>query len=150
MSNKIFIITVFISNIAFGAILPIATIQKTVTQKQTQRIANKVSQNLQSRGIQRKIAEEKINNILDVDSVVIDLMAQNILKNIKSVKEENIIEFLSQAALQGKKVDLSSYATLISIVQKSSRRIIDKEMSSTLEKLSDENKLLKSQQVVTL
>jgi cytoplasmic iron level regulating protein YaaA (DUF328/UPF0246 family) len=150
MSNKIFIITVFISNIAFGAILPIATIQKTVTQKQTQRIANKASQNLQSRGIQRKIAEEKINNILDTDNVITDLMAQNILKNVKSVKEENIVEFLSQAALQGKKVDLSSYATLISIVQKSSRRLIDKEMSYTLEKLSDENKLLKLQQVVTL
>jgi len=148
MSNKIFIITVFISNIAFGAILPIATIQKTITQKNTNRISDRVSETLYTRGIEQKIAEKKVNDILENDAQTTDLMAQNIIKSIKSVKENNIIAFISQAALQGKKVDLSSYSTLIALVQKSSRTLIDTDLVQKIEKLSHENELLKLQEVV--
>ena len=148
MSNKIFIITVFISNIAFGAILPIATIQKTITQKNTNRISDRVSKSLYTRGIERKIAEKKVDDILENDAQTTDLMAQNIIKSIKSVKENNIIAFISQAALQGKKVDLSSYSTLIALVQKSSRTLIDTDLVQKIEKLSHENELLKLQRVV--
>jgi hypothetical protein len=147
MSNKIFIITVFISNIAFGAILPIATIQKTITTKDTNRILKRVSNNLSSRGIERQIADKKVNDILSDNAFTTDMMAKNIIKNIVNVKENDIIAFLSQAALQGKKVDLSSYSTLIALVQQSSKTLVDADLVKKIEKLSNENERLKTQQV---
>ncbi|WP_297439886.1 hypothetical protein [Sulfurimonas sp.] len=148
MNNKIFIITVFISNIAFGAILPIATIQKTSTQKNTSKISDKVSKTLYSRGIERKIANKKVEKTLLNNERTTDLMAQNILKSIKSIKETDIIAFISHAALKGKNVDLSSYSTLIALLQKSTGSLIDSDTVQTIEKLSNENEKLKLQEVI--
>jgi len=147
MSNKIFIITVFISNIAFGAVLPKIDLQRTVNTKSADKLAAKVSTQLFKRGLDKKIAKEKVNSTLSYDDNLNDLMVQNILNNIPSLKEEDIVNFVTQAALHEKSIDLSSYATLITLVQKHATALLDKELLLHVEKASFENEKLKSMKV---
>ena len=148
MNNKIFIITVFISNIAFGAVLPKIDLQRTENTKPTNRLTTKVSTQLFNRGLEKHIAKAKVKNSLAHDEYLNDLMAQNIIKTIKSVNENNVVNFLTQAALANKTIDLSSYSTIIALVQKSSHVALSKEMFLHIEKVSLENEKLKSMQVI--
>ena len=68
---------------------------------------------------------------------------------IKTVNEKAIVDFLAQSALRGEKVDLSSYSTLISLVQKSSRTLLDKETLLHIEKVSLENENLKTMRAIS-
>lgn len=148
MNNKIFIITVFISNIAFGAVLPKIDFQRTENTKPTNRLSAKVSTQLFNRGLEKRIAKAKVKNSLAHDEYLNDLMAQNIIKTIKSVNENDVVNFLTQAALANKTIDLSSYSTIIALVQKSSHLALSKEILQHIEKLSLENEKLKSMQVI--
>ena len=149
MNNKIFIITVFISNIAFGAVVPKTNLHRIVNTKNTNNLTTKISTQLSSRGLEKDIAKAKIKNSLLHDDKLTTLMAHNIIKTLKTVNEKDIVEFLTQSALKGKKVDLSSYSTLISLVQKSSQTHLDKETLSAVEKVSLENENLKTVRFVS-
>ncbi len=149
MSNKFFIITVFISNIAFGAVVPKIDLQRVVNTKNTNKLTTKISTQLFNRGLEKHIAQAKVKDSLVHDDELNAIMAYNIIKTIKIVNEKDIVEFLAQSALRGKKVDLSSYSTLISLVQKSSQALLDKETLLHIEKVSLENEKLKAMRVVS-
>ncbi|ADN08704.1 hypothetical protein [Sulfurimonas autotrophica] len=149
MSNKIFIITVFISNIAFGSVLPKIDLQRVVNTKSTNKLTTKISTQLFNRGLEKHIAKAKVKNSLMHDDELNAIMAHNIVKTLKTVNEKDIVDFLAQSALRGKKVDLSSYSTLIALVQKSSQALLDKETLFHIEKVSLENESLKAMRVVS-
>ena len=148
MSNKFFIITVFISNIAFGAVLPKIELYKVVNTQNADKLTAKISTQLFNSGLDKHIAKAKVKNSLVHDGELNDLMAHNILKTLKTVNEKDIVDFLTQSALRGKKVDLSAYSTLVSLVQKSSQRALDKETLLHVEKVSRENESLKVMRVI--
>lgn len=149
MSNKFFIITVFISNIAFGAVVPKIDLHRVVNTKNTNKLTTKISTQLFNRGLEKHIAKAKVKDSLVHDDELNAIMAYNIIKTIKIVNEKDIVEFLTQSALRGKKVDLSSYSTLISLVQKSSQVLLDKETLLHVEKVSLENENLKAMRFVS-
>jgi len=149
MNNKIFIITVFISNIAFGAVVPKIDLQRVINTKNTNKLTTKISTQLFNCGLEKHIAKVKVKDSLVHDDELNAIMAYNIIKIIKIVNEKDIVEFLAQSALRGKKVDLSSYSTLVSLVQKSSQRALDKETLLHVEKVSLENERLKAMRVIT-
>lgn len=147
MSNKIFIITVFIGNIAFGSMLPETKQLEIVKAKSTNKLSEKINTQLFNHGLDKSIAKTKVDNVLIHDDSLNALMVQNILKNIPSLKEADIVNFIAQAAMNEKAVDLSSYATLISLVQKHTSVQQDKELYLHVEKTSLENEKLKAMKV---
>jgi len=147
MNNKFLIITVFISNIAFAAVVPKINLQETVNLKNTNKLTTKISKQLFNRGLERKVIQKKLEASLIHNENITELMAQNILKNIQSLQEKDIVDFMAQAILKGKRVDLSSYATLISLVQKHSITTFDDSMLLHVEKVSNENNKLLSMKV---
>jgi len=149
MNNKIFIITVFISNIAFGAVVPKIDLQRVINTKNTNKLTTKISTQLFNRGLEKHIAKVKVKGSLVHDDELNAIMAYNIIKTIKIVNEKDIVKFLAQSALKGKKVDLSSYSTLVSLVQKSSQRALDKETLLHVEKVSLENESFKAMRIIT-
>ncbi len=147
MSNKIFIITVFIGNIAFGAVLPKIDLQGTINAKSTNSFREKVTKQLFEYGLDKRIAKANVDNTLFHEDSLNELMTKNILKNIPLLKDEDILNFITQAALRKRRVDLSSYATLVSLVQKHATAFMDKELISQIEQTSIENEKLKSMKV---
>jgi len=148
MSNKLFIITVFISNITFATVVPILDPQTIINTKSINSLISKVYLQLVNNGLDEQISNTKLNSSLLHSNVQNDIMAQNILKNIPSLKEDSIIDFIAQAVLREQKVDLSSYETIISLVQRHSTALFDKESLQQIEKTSLENEKLKSLKVI--
>lgn len=148
MNNKILVVTVLLSNIVFGAVLAVPSTLQTTKTKKTNRIAYKSAEELEERGIERSIAKTKVSATLENDEYANELMVHNILKAIPTLSEEDIIAFISNASLKNQKIDLSSYETLISLVQHKSRVLLDKDMIATLEEVSSTNEKLKQLKAV--
>ena len=144
MNNKFFIITVFISNITFGAVSPKIELHKVVNMQNTDKLSTKISTQLFNNGLDKHIAKVKVQNSLVHNQGLNDLIAHNILKTLKTLSEKDIIDFLTQSVLRGKKVDLSAYSTLVALVQKSSQRALDKKTLLQVKKVSLENRALKA------
>ena len=140
MNSKILIITVFISNIAFATILPVEISQQNINAKKLNTLSKKVSMYLYNNGLDKNIAKEKLMKSLVWDDYTTDLMAKNIIKNIEQIKEENIVSYIGSSALYGKKVDLSSYGTIISLLQNNNLFDIDKNTLQKIQNTALENK----------
>jgi len=143
MSKKILVVTVLVSNIVFGAVLAVPSALQTTKTKKTNRIAYKSTERLEKRGIERSVARSRISTALENDEYTNELMAHNILKSIPSLCEDDVVAFISSASLKNQKIDLSSYETIISLVQHNSRVLLDKDMIATLEQVSLTNEKFK-------
>jgi len=143
MSNKILVVTVLVSNIVFGEVLAVPSALQTTKTKNTKRIAYKSTERLEKRGIERSVARSKVFSTLENDEYTNELMAHNILKSVPPLSENDIVVFVSDASLKNQKIDLSSYETIISLVQHNSRVLLDKDMIATLEEVSLTNEKFK-------
>jgi len=144
MSNKILIISIFISNIAFGAVIVVVpNTSKALNVNKTNKISSKSMTQLYNRGLEEKAAKEKILKSIAYDAEMNDTMAQNILNAIELLKEEDIVSYVSKTALLDKKVDLSSYDTIVALIQNTPNLSVDKEMLLKIEKIALVNGTLK-------
>ncbi|MBU1657849.1 hypothetical protein KKG72_02215 [bacterium] len=144
MSKKIIIISVFLSNIVFASVLPLNISQNNANTNQLNTLSNMAGLNLYKRGLDKKIAQQKISKSLQGDEYTNDLMAQNITENFAEITKEDIVTHISNSALYEKSVDLSSYSNIISLVQKSNKLVLDKENLEKIQKISLENTKIKS------
>lgn len=143
MNNKILFITVFISNIAFGAVLSLPNTIKLTNTKNTNRVVQKSAQKLYNKGLERNIATSKIEASLQNSPHITQMMAQNILASLAGLKEDDIASFIAHASLHKQTVDLSAYEDIIALVQQHSPILLDKELAQKIEKVSNENERLK-------
>ncbi|QOP42083.1 hypothetical protein [Sulfurimonas marina] len=143
MNKKIIIFTVLLTNITFAYALPVEVREVSTTsesRKNSETLASMSVEALHARGLEKNAAQQKVVNSLKHDEVLSHKMAQNILKHFDEIEHHNIVSYISDAALFGKSVDLSSYETLISLVQKTTKVVLEQESLEKLEKISFENK----------
>ena len=143
MNKRILISTVFISNIIFASVLPSNINQINLNKNRQKSFSGVVSLHLYNRGLDKDMAIEKVSNSLKGEDFENDLMIQNILSTLDGIKYENIVAHIAGSALRSKEVDLSSYDTIIGMVQKISKFSLDKLTLERVEKLSLENKKIK-------
>lgn len=143
MNKKILISTVFISNIIFASVLPSQINQINLNKNRLKSFSGVVSLHLYNRGLDKDAAIQKVSNSLKGEDFENDLMIQNILSTLDDIKYENIVAYIADSALKSKEVDLSSYDTIIGIVQKISKMSLDKLTLKKIEKVSLENQKIK-------
>ena len=143
MNKRILIITIFLSNMVFATVIPVPSSQNSAKNNTINSLSNMATQNLYKRGLDKTIAQKKIADSLLGDENSNDLMSQNILKEFEAIKREDIINFVSSAALYGKEVDLSSYATLLSIMQKTTNIALEKDALEKLQNIALQNQTIK-------
>ncbi|MBU1217045.1 hypothetical protein KJ870_10695 [bacterium] len=144
MNKKIIIISVLLTNMVFASVSPVSIALKNSHTNRVNTLSNMVSSNLHRRGLEKSVAQKKVSQSLQGDAYTNDLMAQNILENMREIKQEDIISYISNSALYGKSVDLSSYETILSLVHKSNKLALDKADLENIHKISLENKNIKA------
>ncbi len=147
MNSKILFITVFISNIAFGAVVTLPYTLKITNTKETTSLVCKSAKKLCDRGLEHHVAMSKVEKSLQENISANEIMVQNILASLKILKESDIVSFIAQESLKNKKVDFSSYETLIALTQNNSRLLLDKELLAKIEKLTMLNEQVKNMSV---
>ena len=143
MNKRILISTVFISNIIFASVLPSQINQINLNKNRLGTFSSLVSLHLYKRGLDKDVAHKKVSNFLIGGDFENDLMIQNILSNFNTIEYDNVVEYIANSALYSKEVDLSSYDTIIGMVQKTDGVSLDKLTLQKIEKVSLENKKIK-------
>ncbi len=126
IKTQLFVITIFLSNIAFTTILPADALENfrdvTVTQEQNEAAKNSLHNaaavNLINKGLDVDIAHERVMTALAHSELEAQLLAQNIIQN-KNISYNDIVEYVAKAALYKRKVDLSQPHELTALQQRS-------------------------------
>ena len=144
MNKRILIITVFLSNIVFATVIPEHLSNNSVKNRTINSLSNMAALDLYKRGLDKKVAQKKVLNSLQGDENSNDLMMQNILNQLDVLQREDVISFVSNAALYNRSVDLSSYDTLPCMIQKNNKISLEKTMLEKLQKIALQNQNIKS------
>ena len=149
MKHKIFIVTFLLGNMAFGAIVPVGVLRANTQIRQLSSTTALASLHLYKKGLDKKTASKKINNILQDDDMLSDLMCKNIINGIDGVSQADIIRYISSAALFEKQIDLGSYATLVSLAQLSVSEPLSKAVLQKIEAVAGQNSNLRASFIQT-
>jgi len=142
MNKRILISTVFISNIIFASVLPSQINQINLNKNRLGSFSTVVSQYLYKKGLDKEVAQKKVSNFLMGEDFENELMLQNILSNLDMLQYDNVVEYIASSALYSKKIDLSSYDTIIGMLQTVNSNL-DKLTLQKIEKVSLENKKIR-------
>ncbi len=125
IKRQIFVITVFLSNIAFTAILPADTIESfrdiTIAQEHDKTVKetlhNAATAHLVEKGLDIDVAYKRVANTL----VHSELEAHNLTQKIvhdRQIGYDNLVRYVARAALYKKRVDLSDPAEISAMLQR--------------------------------
>jgi len=143
MNKRILISTVFISNIIFASVLPSQINQINFNKNRVGTFSSLISLHLYKRGLDKEIAQKKVSNFLIGEDFENDLMIHNILSNLDMLDYNSVVEHIASSALYSKEVDLSSYDTIIGMVQKIKNTNLDELTLEKIERVSLGNKKIK-------
>jgi Na+-transporting NADH:ubiquinone oxidoreductase subunit NqrC len=134
-------VTLLISALAFN---PLVAQQLNANTTNSQRQINTVSSSIASilykRGLDEDAAREISNNLVDEEDELFAFMIDNLLNECKSVSKEEILEYLSTAALFRQDVHFDSYTHLVSMVSKIKQKSLDKKTLTKLSAIAKQNK----------
>jgi len=147
MKKKILASTVLISSIAFSAVLH-ADIRETSEVREAKANTNTtkanvcgvVSTHLSNRGLDKKVAQQRVLKYWKHDEYTNSLMVENIMKKFNELSYQDIISYISNSVLFQKNVDLSSYSHIMELMHKSNRLTLDKLALAKIKRVSIENK----------
>jgi len=135
MNNKILIITVFISNIAFGNIVPPTKIETNISSNQQNDFSQKVASHLSNQGMEMEAIRKKIRYSFEDNEHSTYVMAQKIMQLLPQVKEQDIVNYFANSTLHGKKIDLYSYNNIVDLLQRTDFKLLNKENLEKVRKI---------------
>jgi hypothetical protein len=134
-------LTLIISGLALNPVMAEEVVTANVTaQTINHSVSTSISTVLYNRGLEEKTANELASVMVDEeDEMFLAMLLQTLdAKNIAS--REEVLEYLSTAALHKQKIDFKSYDHLVGMVSKIKKSTLDK---NTLEQLSYISKINK-------
>jgi hypothetical protein len=144
MNKQNFIrITLFISVLVFNP--AIADTLRIATNIQTDlniNITEEIASTLYKRGLEQKVAKERVEELIKGDAELFAMMLNNLLYGCDDIAKDEIVKYLSKAALHKQIVTLNSYDQLIDIYSKIKKSTPDEEVREKLSIIAKRNTLM--------
>ncbi len=144
MNKQNFIrITLFISVLVFNP--AIADTLRIATNIQTDlniNITEEIASTLYKRGLEQKVAKERAEELIKGDAELFVMMLNNLLYGCDDIAKDEIVKYLSKAALHKQIVTLNSYDQLIDIYSKIKKSTPDEEVRKKLSVIAKRNGLM--------
>jgi len=136
-------ITLIISGLALNPVWGESVIENiSHTQNTQQSVRTGISNVLFSKGLDEDAASEISENFVDEsDEMLLATLIHN-LENQNIVTREEVLEYLSSAALHKQKLDFRSYDTLIGMVAQIQKQLPDNTTRNQLSQIAKINKQL--------
>lgn len=145
MDKRNFIsVTLLVSALAFNPLVAQQLNANASSQIQQSTVASSISSILHKRGLDEDAAQEISNNLVDEKDEFFALMIENLVNNCSSLSKDEILEYLSTAALYRQNVDLDSYAHLVNMVSKIKKKPLSETTLAKLSTIAKENALYNS------
>jgi hypothetical protein len=141
--QNLFTLTLIISGLALNPVMADA-VANTVASTQTinHSITSSISSILYNRGLEEETADELSSAIVDEeDEMFLAMLLQTLdIKNIAS--REEVLEYLSTAALHKRNIDFKKYDNLVGMVSNIKKRALNENTLKQLSYLAKVNKQL--------
>ncbi len=141
--QNIITITLIITGLALNPVMA-KEVHYTVSQNKTinQTVTSSVAAILHKRGLDEDVADEMATGFVsEEDEMLLAMLMQNLeMKNI--VTKEEVLEYLSNAALHKQKLNFKSYDHLIGMVSKIKQKSLDEGTLAQLNMLAKQNTLI--------
>ena len=133
-------VTLLVTALAFNPLFAQHNI-KTSQFIQENRVTSKIASILHKRGLDEDAAKEISENFVSEDEELFALMINNLLHGCDDIKKEEVLEYLSSAALHRQSIKLDTYAQLVSMVSKIKQKKLDSKVLDQLKVVAQSNEI---------
>jgi hypothetical protein len=133
-------VTLLLSALAFSPLVAREGKSYTMSQLQRTSVSEEIASKLHQQGLEEESAITMAKALVN-DDVHFTFMLENLLAHCDMLKRDEVLEYLSKAALFRQKVELHSYGQLVHMVTKINHAALDE---SVLQKLHTVAKLNQS------
>ena len=145
MDKRNFIsVTLLVSALAFNPLVAQQLNTQTSSQIKLNTVSSSIASILHKRGLDEDAAQEISDNLVEEEDELFALMIDNLVNNCSSLSKDEILEYLSTAALYRQNVHLDSYAQLVNMVSKIKKKSLDEKTLAQLSTIAKENALHKT------
>lgn len=142
MDKRNFIsVTLLVSALAFNPLVAQqlnANVSSQIERNTT--VSSSIASILHNRGLDEDAAQEISNNLIDEEDELFALMIENLVNECSSLNKEEVLEYLSTAALYRQDVHFDSYAQLVNMVSKIKQKSLDVKTLKQLSAVAKQNK----------
>lgn len=142
MDKRNFIsVTLLVSALAFNPLVAQqlnANVSSQIERNTT--VSSSIASILHNRGLDEDAAQEISNNLIDEEDELFALMIENLVNECISLNKEEVLEYLSTAALYRQDVHFDSYAQLVNMVSKIKQKSLDVKTLKQLSAVAKQNK----------
>jgi len=143
MDKRNFIsVTLLVSALAFNPLLAEQRNSTTISQIKTSTVSSSIASILHKRGLDEDAAQEISKNLVEEDEALLAMMMQNLEDECSVISREEVLEYLSTAALHRQNVRFDSYDHLIAMVSKIKQTSLDTKTLQNLRDVAKKNALL--------
>ena len=140
MDKRNFIsVTLLVSVLAFNPLLAEQYRVQTSSQVEQNRVSSNIASILHKRGLDEDVAKEVSENLVNDEDELFVLMIDNVIHGCNGLHKNEILEYLSTAALHRQNVHLDSYAELVSMVSRIKQNLLDEETLKDLSAIAKRN-----------
>ena len=141
MDKRNFIsVTLLVSALAFNPLVATELNTNITSQRQINSVSSSIAHILHKRGIDEDMAKKISQNLVDEEDELFEAMINNLVNGYSSLSKEEVLEYLSTAALYRQTVDFDSYSHLISMVSKIKGKSLNEESLLQLSRVAKLNK----------
>ena len=141
MDKRNFIsVTLLVSALAFNPLVAQQLNTNVSSQIQHSTVSSSIASILHKRGLDEDAAREISNNLVDEEDELFALLIENLVNECSSLSKDEILEYLSTAALYRQDVHFDSYAQLVNMVYKIKQKPLDEKTLIQLSAIAKQNK----------
>jgi len=135
-------VTLLVSALAFNPLVAQQLHTNVSSQIQRSTVSSSIASILHKRGLDEDAAGEISNNLVDEEDELFDLMINNLVNECSSLSKEEVLEYLSTAALYRQNVHFDSYAQLVNMVSKIKQKPLNEKTLKQLSVIAKKNSLI--------
>ena len=135
-------VTLLVSALAFNPLIATQLNANTSSQRQLNTVSSSIASILYKRGIDEDAAREISDKLVDEEDELFALMIDKLLLECNSISKDEILEYLSTAALYRQNVHFDSYAQLVNMVSKIKQKPLDEKTLKQLSAIAKKNSLI--------
>jgi len=141
MDKRNFIgVTLLVSAFAFNPLIATELNTNIASQRQINSVTSSIAHILYKRGIDEDVAKEISKNLVNEEDELFAAMIHNLINGCSDLNKEEVLEYLSTAALHRQKVDFDSYSHLIGMVSKIKGKALNEQSLKQLNRIAKLNK----------
>ncbi len=140
--RNIISVTLLVSALAFNPLVATELNTNTTSQRQINSVTGSIAHILHKRGIDEDMAKEISQNLIEDEDELFAAMINNLVNGYSDLSKEEILEYLSTAALYRQTVDFDSYSHLIHMVSEIKEKPLNEQSLKQLSRVAKLNQEL--------